>query len=233
MTQIPQQTQPSPEQMYERLQVWFGMSEQLGQLKTAEVLARKMLAEYYFPQLEEGTNRMDIGGGFDLKVDHKVNRTVDEAALGALGSDTKALKLIEKLAVPMSELFVQKWELKLGAYRTLTAEQRKFVDTLLDIKEGTPAMSIVPSADMAGHAAHVAAAEAAAPAYKYDVNVGKEEDTQEGQYFRDTEGVWWILDGEEWLEISALSTLEELEEQHKAMTAKVKKTRKPRARGAK
>lgn len=233
MSQIPDQPQVTPEQMYERLQVWFGMADQLGQLKTAEVLARKALAAYYFPTPEEGTNRMDLGGGFDLKLDFKINRDVDEAALNALAGDAKALKLIEKLKIPMADLFYQKWELKLGAYRTLNDEQRKFVDALLTIKEGTPGLSIVPVADRAGQAAHVAAAEAAAaenaPQYKYDINTGAEEDTQEGQYFRDAEGVWWILEGEEWLEISTMATLEELEAQHTAMTAKPKRTRKPRA----
>lgn len=238
MSQIPDKPAITPEQMYERLQVWFGMAEQLGQLKTAEVLARKDLASFYFPEPEEGTNRMDLGGGFDLKLDHKFSRNVDEAALNALGSDTKALKLIEKLQIPMAELFYQKWELKLGAYRTLTPEQRKFVDALLTIKESTPGLSIVPKADREGQAAHQQAAEAVsaqdAPQLKYDINTGSEEDTVEGQYFRDAEGVWWILEGEEWLEISTMTTLEELEAQYTAMTTKPKKTRKPRAKaGAK
>lgn len=237
MAIIPEQPQATPEQMFERLQVWFGMSDQLSQLKTAEVLARKDLAAYYFPTPKEGANRIDIGLGFDLKLDHKVNRNVDEAALNALGGDAKALKEIEKLEIPMGDLFVQRWELKTGAYRTLNAAQRKFVDKLLDIKEGTPGMAIVPKADTAGHAAHVVTAEAAAqagPELKFDINTGKEEDTQEGQYFRDAESVWWLLEGEEWLEVTTMSTLEELEAQLAAMTTKPKKTRKPRAQaGAK
>lgn len=227
MATIPEQPQITPEQMFERLQVWYGMSDQLAQLKTAEVLARKDLAAYYFPTPTEGTNRMDLGQGFDLKLDHKVNRVVDEAALNALGGDAKALKEIEKLAIPMGDLFVQKWELKLGAYRSLDDAQRKFVDKLLDIKEGTPGLSIVPKADTAGQAAHVAAAEAAAaqagPELKFDINTGKEEDTQEGQYFRDADSVWWLLEGEEWLEVTTMSTLEELEAQLTAMTAKPKR----------
>jgi hypothetical protein len=236
MAGIPEKPTPTPEQMFERLQVWFGMSDQLAQLKTAEVLARKDLAAYYFPEPSEGTNRLDIGLGYDLKLDHKINRDVDEAAL--MGLDAKALKLIEKLQIPMGELFVQKWELKTGAYRTLNDAQRQFVDGLLTIKEGTPAMAIVPKADAAGHAAHKAAAEQAAaadaPQYKYDVHLGDEADTQEGQYFRDAEGVWWLLDGEEWQEITTMQTLEELEVQHTAMTTKPKKARKPRAKaGAK
>lgn len=222
MAKIPEQQKLTPEQAYEQLQTWFGMQQQLGQLKTAEVLARGNIAGYYFPEPEEGTNRFDIGGGYDLKLDHKVNRTVDEAALlNVTAAQVKALKL------PMDELFVQKWELKTGAYRTLTDEQRLFVDALLDIKPGTPALSIVPVADREGQAAHVAAAEAAP---KFDINTGKEEDTTPGQYFKDSEGVWWLLDSDEWLEIETLATLEALE----AQIAKPKKARKPRAKaGAK
>lgn len=236
MVQIPEQQALTPEQAFERLQVWFGMQQQLGDLKTAEVLSRKTLAAFYFPNPEEGTNRVDIGLGFDLKLDHKVNREVDEAAL--LGLDAKALKLIEKLAIPMGDLFQQKWELKTGAYRTLNDAQRQFVDALLVIKEGTPGMAIVPKADTAGHAAHKAAAEQAAaadaPQYKYDVNLGAEEDTEAGQYFKDAEGVWWVLDSDEWLEINTLQTLEELEAQLAAMLKPAKKPRKPRAKaGAK
>lgn len=225
MVQIPEQTALTPEQAFERLQVWFGMQQQLGDLKTAEVLARKGLADYYFPTPEEGTNRIDLGGGFDLKLDHKINRVVDEAAL--MGLDKAALKFITDHKIPMGELFVQKWELKTGAYRTLDDAQRKFVDALLDIKDGTPALAIVPVADREGHAKHVAAAEAAAP--KFDINIGAENDTQQGQYFKDDSGVWWLLDGDEWHAIEVLSTLEALE----AQIAKPKKARKPRGKAAK
>lgn len=235
MSQIPEEQQLTPEKAFEQLQTWFGMSEQLGQLRTVEVLARKRMADYYFPNPDEGTNRLDLGGGFDLICVSKLNRTVDEAALMAL--DQAALDTINKLSIPMAELFVQKWELKGGAYNTLTEEQRKFVDTLLVIKDATPALSIGPHADVVASNAHKAKAEAGgskpkrAPrktkeqtAPKHDVNMGEEADTAEGQYYRDAEGVWWQLGGEQWDEISTAQLLNELEDQWQAAQ------KKPRAR---
>lgn len=175
MVQIPEQQALTPEQAFERLQVWFGMQQQLGDLKTAEVLARKLLSTFYFPNPEEGTNRIELGGGFDLKLDHKVNRTVDEAALLQVTAEQ-----VKTLKLPMGDLFEQKWELRTGAYRTLDAKQRKFVDALLDIKEGTPSLSIVPVADREGQAKHKATAEAA-NAPQYDINLGDEDATVPGQ----------------------------------------------------
>lgn len=237
MTTIPEQPQLTPEQAFEQLQVWYGMQQQLGSLKVAEVLARKRMGAFYFPTPEEGTNRLPLGGGFDLVLVQTIDRKVDVDALNGL---TPAdLKTIEKLAIPMADLFVQKWELKVGAYRTLNDAQRKFVDKLLDIKPSpTPKLEIVPAADTTGQQTHAAAAEAAAAAetpqqYKYDINIGAEEDTTEGQYFRDADSVWWLLEGEEWLEVTTAATLNELEEQYTAMTAKPKRTRKSRKAGAK
>lgn len=231
MVQIPEQQTLTPEQAFEQLQVWFGMQQQLASLKTAEVLARQRMGTFYFPEPTEGTNRLPLGGGFDLKLDHKVNRVVDEAALNALGGDAKALKQIEKLGIPMSELFVQKWDLSIGAYRTLNDAQRQFVDALLNIKEGTPALSIVPAANTEGAAAHKAAAEAAAPTLEFDINLGEEKDTAPNQFFKDGGGVWWLLnDDSEWVELEPLDDIiPRLEAQVAAMTAKPKRTRKPRA----
>lgn len=229
MAKIPEQVVMTPEQAFEQLQVWYGMQQQLGDLKTAEVLARERMASFYFPNWTEGTNRLPLGDGFDLVAVLGYNRNVDEAALNALGPAD--LKTIQDLGIPMAELFVQKWELRTGAYNTLNDKQRAFVDALLDIKPATSKLSIMPTANRSAQAAHAQAAEAAAAApLKYDINLGKEEDTQEEQYFRDAEGVWWLLRGEEWLEIEHMATLEELEEQLKAMTTKPKRTRKPRAK---
>lgn len=224
MAKIPEEQSLTPEQAFERLQVWYGMQQQLATLQPAEVLARKTIAGFYFPNPEEGTNRFPIGGGFELKLIHKINRKVDEAALlQVTAAQVKALNL------PMGDLFEQKWELRTGAYRTLNDAQRKFVDALLEINEGTPSVEIVPVANREGQAAHANAADAAAAANapKYDINTGEEADTTPGQYFKDSEGVWWVLDSDEWLEIENLKTLEELEAQ---IAKPAKKPRKPRAK---
>lgn len=224
MVQIPEQQALTPEQAFERLQIWFAMQQQLADLKTAEVLSRKSMATYYFPTPNEGTNRVDIGLGYDLKLEHKITRNVDEAALqNVTAADVAKLKL------PMDELFVWKPQLSLTAYRALNDKQRAYVDALLDIDYGTPQLHIVPAVSAEAAAKAHAAQAANAPAY--DINLGAEEATLPSQYFKDADGVWWQLDtdGERWDEVSNMATLEALEEQIAAPAAKPKRARKPRA----
>lgn len=159
---ITPQPEMTPEAAFARLQVWFGKQKELAELKTEEVLERKSLAGYYFPTPEEGTNRIPLGGGFDLMLKHGIKRNVDEAALDNVKpAEAKRMKL------NLDELFPTKRVLSVAVYRTLSDEQRKFVDSLLDISDdGTPQMHIVPQADTAGQQRHADAAEEAAPAKK-------------------------------------------------------------------
>lgn len=217
MAKIPEQPKLTPEQAMAALANWFTQSQQLAALRAAEAPARQQVANYFIPEPEEGTNRVDIGGGYDLKLDHKLNRTVDEAALLAVTAQQA-----QALGLDFTALFRWKPELNIGAYRTLTPAQRDFVDGLLDIKIGLPALSVVPKADTAGQAAHVAAAEAAAApsAPQLPINTGKEDATEVGQYFKDGGGVWWLLGEDEWEQVEDESLLSALEAQVKASKPK-------------
>lgn len=155
MTQIPEQVTLTPEQAYEQLQKWFQQQQQLTVLKTAEVLERKRMAGFYFPQPREGSNRLDLGGGYDLKLDFAYSRNVDEAALDA----AKAADF-RKLHIDKEDLFPLKPTLNLKAYRKLSDAQRAFVDELLDTKEATPQLHIVPQAEKDAPAEEAAAAPA-------------------------------------------------------------------------
>lgn len=201
MVAIPPKPDMTPEQAFARLQVWYGTQQKVNELKTAEVLERKTLAAFYFPQPEEGTNRLPLGGGFDLKMGHSITRKVDEAAL-----ENVKVAQAKKLKLNLDELFPSKPTLNLTAYRKLNDDQRAFVDTLLDIKESeTPALHIVPQADTAGAAGHKAAAEALAQqdapgevVHAYTV-VEDAEAAEPGNYYTDGEGNWWWLsDAVEW-----------------------------------
>lgn len=132
----------TPEQAYARLQLWYQKQAQLAELKTEEILLRKELSGFYFHRPVEGVNRVDLGGGFDLKLDHGYDYKVDEAALDAVkAADIKRLKL------DMDALVVYKPSLSLTAFRKLNAEQYKFVVGFLDIKEKTPQLHIVQQSE--------------------------------------------------------------------------------------
>lgn len=206
-----QPTQMTPEQAFELLKRWFIQKDELKTLQAAEVLARKELAVHFFPTPREGTNIYEIVGDgtvppYELVMDHKINRTLDEALLNTLGR-----KLYED-GVPMDLLIEYKPQLKLAEYRKLNDAQRAAFDALLTSKEGTPTLTIRPKADDATqqrHAEHVAAAQAeagnapaaasASPAEGSSAAAGPElpvsiEDPdagKKGDYYEDGEGQWW------------------------------------------
>lgn len=226
MVAIPPKPNMTPEQAFARLQVWYGTQQQAAELRTAEVLERKTLASYYFPEPVEGTNRLPLGGGFDLKMGHSITRKVDEAAL-----ENVKVAQARKLKLNLDELFPSKPSLNLTAYRKLNDDQRAFVDTLLDIKvSDTPSLHIVPQADTAGAAAHKAAAEAMAgnagapPSPEAGSSAGEvvhaytivedAEQAQPGHYYTDGEGNWWCLsDDVEWEGVEDAELVASLEAQ--------------------
>lgn len=136
MVAIPERVTLSPEQALESLKLWYDVSERLSILKKSEMDLRKTLAAHYVPTPREGVNRVDIGDGFDLVLDHKIHRKVDETLL-----DT-SLKELRKAKVPVDELFPYKPSLSVSAYRELSAEQLLLVDAVLDIDVGAPSMDI-------------------------------------------------------------------------------------------
>lgn len=186
----------TPEQAFASLQDWFIKKQKLSELKQEEHLQRAALATFYFPAPKEGTNRLDLGGGYDLKLVHSYNVTVDEAAVEQV---TQAQ--IKKHKLPWDELFVYKPSLNKKVFNKLSAEQQKFVQTLLDSEPGSPQLDIVPNADREAQAAHVLA-NTKAPAVAQDapsVVVTLDTDTcQPGQFYFDGENLWQLREDGEW-----------------------------------
>lgn len=167
----------TPETAYQELQIWFQEKRDLGMLKFVEHKRRVKLSDFYFTAPREGTNRMDLGGGYDLKMDYSYNYKVDEPALeNVTPAQIKKLKLTDM----WDALFVYKPELSISQYRKLTAEQKLFVDQLLDIKPGSPQMDIVKRA------------EEAAPAPAITGLADTDDVSDVGQYYEDGEGQWWV-----------------------------------------
>jgi len=191
----------TPEKAYARLQTWWGLKQGLKDSKQEEHLLREEAYEYYFPNPHEGVNRLDLGGGFDLKTNVSYIYKVDEAAVEQV---TQAQ--IKKHKLPWDELFVYKPVLDKKVYNNLTAEQQKFVDALLDIKPGAVNLDIVPAADREGQAAHVAAAQQASGVPQPPVShsgphlviVVDPQQAQPGQYFNDGQHWWKLSPQYEW-----------------------------------
>ena len=119
------------------LERWYLVQEELGKLKNEEQLLRKKIFQGMFVDPKEGTNSINLDGGFVLKGKRVVNRTVDEAAFRATA------EILAKNGIPTDQIVKYKPELVTSEYRKLTFEQMHLFDTVLIIKDGMPGLEIV------------------------------------------------------------------------------------------
>lgn len=129
---------------------WYLLTEQLSKLKAAEALLRPRIYKHFFPDPVEGTNTYILPDKFQLKAVRKIDRKVDEASMFAFRAPevvegvTSNSSRFEQADIKADELFKPKYELVTSAYRKLTDEQRKVVDQVLIIKDGSPQLDITP-----------------------------------------------------------------------------------------
>lgn len=116
---------------------WVDMSKKLAALKASEMLLRMKIFNSCFPEAKEGTNKMDLGGGWQLTATYPVDRKIDVAALTTL-----APHLRNDLAINLDMLIKQEPKLSVSIYRALTDEQRKEFDQVLIVKPGSPQMKL-------------------------------------------------------------------------------------------
>ena len=128
---------PAPTVTQDDLSNWYKLVEQLAAVKDAEMELRKKIFAAYFPNPIEGTNKAPLAGGWIIKVDHKINRTVDVPTLTNMAAELVAA------GIDMSSLIKYKPEVAISEYRKLGEDDRKKFDQILVIKEGSPQMEIV------------------------------------------------------------------------------------------
>jgi hypothetical protein len=163
MVDIPLKPVITPQQAYEMLQEWFNLAKAAKAAKAAEMPLRRMLADYYFPGAPTGASRLDLGGGYCLKITiPDVTRKVDAELLA---TNEKALR---KIKVDVDALINFKPSLVKKEYDKLTDAQKLMVDSILEIDDKSSPTLAIEEHDAekeARHAAHVTAAKAnAAPA---------------------------------------------------------------------
>lgn len=152
----------TPEQAYEQLQVWYQTQQQLAKLKELEAQQRRQMVAFYYPEPRVGTNRLDLGAGYDLKLVFGYDYKVDEAALDAVAKAD-----VRKHKLPMDELIEYKPVLVKKVFDALDEEQRAFVEeAFLEKKERSPQLHIVPATGGAGAEAAFAGGEDKVPPRK-------------------------------------------------------------------
>lgn len=133
------------------LQAWNDSKVRLDVAKVEEMEARKKAVDFAFdPTKHKGTERIDLGNGWQAKAVKKINygwiKTADdkvdndkiETALEKIESTGAAGELIAARLV--------KWtpDLSLTEYNQLPEDFKKIIDEVIVTSDGTPTLEIIP-----------------------------------------------------------------------------------------
>lgn len=136
MVQLPEMNL-TEEQKYELLYNWYSKKEELAKVQAQERALRQSVVSVFFPDgLNENTNKIKLDTGDDLVVTQPYTRKVDKAIFSQILPD-----LIEA-GVDVNEVTETKVELRVTAYRKLTAEQLAIFDECVTTTPGSPQVKI-------------------------------------------------------------------------------------------
>lgn len=134
----------------ELLTRWQQLKDAVEAAKTAEMKMRKYIVQRAFPERKEGTNKVELGNGYELKAGIKFNYNLDKN----LDNVEAALDAIEKMgnegAFIAERLINWSASLSLTEYRKLQADDateiqksiKKQIDKVLTITDAAPTLEI-------------------------------------------------------------------------------------------
>lgn len=148
----------SPEQRA-LLTEWQKASEWIKEAVKSEMELRKKIFAQFFPKPSEGTNTF-LADGVQIKAVHKINRSLDKAAL-----DSVMPQLQEQWRI-LGTLISYEPKFSTEVYRTMPDDQKKIFEQALSIADGAPTLEVIVSEVIAtgtatkeqAHAAGLAAA---------------------------------------------------------------------------
>lgn len=136
MVQLPEMNL-TEEQKYELLYNWYSKKEELAKVQAQERALRQSVVSVFFPDgLNENTNKIKLDTGDDLVVTQPYTRKVDKAIFSQILPD------LVKAGVDVNEVTETKVELRVAAYRKLTAEQLAIFDECVTTTPGSPHVKI-------------------------------------------------------------------------------------------
>lgn len=132
------------------LLAWQKSKEDLETAKANEIDLRKQCVDFAFdPNKQSGTERIELGGGFQAKAvkkvtygfikgeDGKTDRKAIEKALSKIEADSAAGEFIAERLVKWSP------ELSLTEYNKLDERTRKIIDAVIVTSDGAPTLEII------------------------------------------------------------------------------------------
>jgi hypothetical protein len=130
------------------LKRWEAAKATLEAAKNSEMEIRKAVGAYVFPTPKEGVNNHDLGGGYMLKLGHKLNYKLrgDVEAIEAVEDKCEALGnegkfLVERIIVWKADFSKSEYN-KLDASLPTHSAVKKLVDEILEITPGSPSLEI-------------------------------------------------------------------------------------------
>ena len=133
------------------LLAWEESKKALEVAKEKEMEQRKAVVAFAFdPNKESGTERIELGNGYQAKAVKKVNYGFVKTEDGKLNKAAidKALTKIEKVGGAVGELIAErlvKWtpDLSLTEYKQLDEKFKKIIDEVIVTSEGAPTLEII------------------------------------------------------------------------------------------
>lgn len=122
----------------DKMSEWFDLTQQLETIKARELQLRNELFAESFADPVEGAahNKRELGDGWILQGDYKINRTIDQAVVSTLAKGDNTAPLIDKLIRYKPELVLKEW-------KALSDEDKVLVADMVTEKPGTPGLKIV------------------------------------------------------------------------------------------
>ena len=124
-----------------KIQRWHEKAEELARVKAEELLLRLELVAEYFPAGGEGTEKADLGKGFELVAKFGLNHRLpaEETTRPVLAKMAKADPAGDELVKRLV-----KWtpEVRVGEMKKLPARLAKLFETILTITPATPTLEL-------------------------------------------------------------------------------------------
>jgi len=121
-----------------KLREWHELKAQAAAATKREQEMRRELFAEAFPDPTEGSkhNKLEIGDGFILQGDYKINRTLDKAALSELAKAEETAAIVDATV---------NYEPKLDtrAFKALLPDAKAAISEMVVEKPGTPSLTIV------------------------------------------------------------------------------------------
>lgn len=127
---------------FSKLNAWQQyVAEDLAKAKEVIEIERAMRRELiglFFPEPQEGTQYVDLGEGWKLKLVYPIDRTIDPAAIGPISKELQSIGVQVNLLIDWKPSLVTK------EYRTLPDNVKLVLAQAMSSKPGSPAIELCP-----------------------------------------------------------------------------------------